>query len=385
MKDIFSNTASGTGTIFGTAIVNGTLLFTARDGTSGLELWKTDGTTTGTVRLTDINPGAGDAAPRPLGVLAGVVLFSADDPGSRGKELWRTTRTKSDFDGEGRADVVVYRPGSGQWWIDRSLGNFTSSVMVPWGVQAMGDQPVPADFDGDGKVDPAVFRPQSGGTSLWFVKRSSTNYADAFAVTWGTTGDQPVPGFYDADFRADPAVYRPATGHWFVNRSTTNYADGFAVQWGVAGDVPVPADYDGDNRTDIAVYRPSTGQWFIKLSDGDYAFSYVVQWGVTGDVPLPADYDGDGKGDPAVYRPDTGVLVRQPFERELHQRLFRAMGRAGVERSADAGRLRRRWQNRCGRVPRRDRPMVRRAVERRVRHLPRRPVGQPGAGRRADS
>jgi FG-GAP-like repeat/FG-GAP repeat len=215
-------------------------------------------------------------------------------------------RALSDFDFDGRADVVVYRPASGQWWVSRSTSNFTSSFMVPWGLPT--DQPVPADFDGDGKVDPTVFRPAGSGASSWFVKRSSSNYTDGFAVIWGDLGDVPVPGYYDTDAVADAAVFRPSTGHWLIRRSTQPLSAPMVVQWGVSTDVPVAADYDCDGRTDVAIYRPSTGQWFITRSDTQFPSWFVITWGAQaqGDVPLPADYDGDGCADPAVYRPGTG-------------------------------------------------------------------------------
>ena len=38
--------------------VNGTLFFTADDGTNGRELWKSDGTAAGTVLVKDISPGS---------------------------------------------------------------------------------------------------------------------------------------------------------------------------------------------------------------------------------------------------------------------------------------------------------------------------------------
>ena len=43
--------------------VNGTLFFTANDGTHGSELWKSDGTAAGTVLVKDINPGASRLLP----------------------------------------------------------------------------------------------------------------------------------------------------------------------------------------------------------------------------------------------------------------------------------------------------------------------------------
>ncbi len=70
--------------------------FAADDGTGhGVELWKSDGTTT--VEVKDIHPGAGSSSPANLAAFNGVVYFSADDgPGAtenHGRELWRTDAT----------------------------------------------------------------------------------------------------------------------------------------------------------------------------------------------------------------------------------------------------------------------------------------------------
>jgi ELWxxDGT repeat protein len=300
VKDINPGATSSDAGALPMLSVNGLLIFGANGGASGYELWKSDGTTTGTVMIHDF-PAHG--TPFILGVLGGHVLFAATDS-DVGQELFKTLPTTSDFDGDGRSDVVVYRPSAGHWWINRSLRNFTTAVMVPWGLST--DLPAAADFDGDGKTDPTVFRPGPAGNSVWFVRQSGTNYSSGYAVQWGTEGDVPVPGYYNSDRFADVGVFRPSTGQWLVKNSSTGSM--FAIEWGISTDVPVPADYDGDGRTDVAVYRPSTGQWLVKLSESDFVSVVVLQWGVQAlnDVPVPADYDGDGKADPAVYRASTG-------------------------------------------------------------------------------
>ena len=197
---------------------------------------------------------------------------------------WRRNiapRTKFDYDGDGKADVSVFRPSGGNWYFNRSTLGFSA---VSFGFPS--DKIVPADFDGDGKTDVAVFR-----DGYWYALRSSNG---AFSsVFFGQTGDIPIAGDFDGDGRADQAVYRG--GVWYLNRSSLGFA---AISFGLSTDKPVAADYDGDGKADVAVYRD--GNWYyLRSSDGGFV---AVSFGVATDIPVTADYDGDGKTDQAVYR-----------------------------------------------------------------------------------
>jgi hypothetical protein len=193
-------------------------------------------------------------------------------------------KTLFDFDGDGKADISVYR--NGIWYLQRSQAGFTASS---FGITT--DKTIVADYDGDNKTDIAVFR-GTADASLpdFYVLRSSNSTVTQ--TSWGTLGDIPIAGDFDGDNKADYAVYRGGT--WYINGSNGTTR---VEQFGLATDKPVAADYDGDNKTDLAVYR--NGVWYEQRSAQGFT---AVQFGIATDIPIPADYDGDAKADPAVYR-----------------------------------------------------------------------------------
>lgn len=85
--------------------VNGTLFFTASTVANGLELWKSDGTTEGTVRVSDIQAGPASSDIKYLTNVNGALFFSADD-GVHGPELWKSDGTIS-----GTSLVADFAPG----------------------------------------------------------------------------------------------------------------------------------------------------------------------------------------------------------------------------------------------------------------------------------
>jgi trimeric autotransporter adhesin len=90
VKDIFPGPTSSLSSFSAEFCASGNLLYcTASDGTTGLELWRSDGTTDGTFLVRDIAPNSASGSPSRLTDVSGTLFFRADD-GQTGPELWIT-------------------------------------------------------------------------------------------------------------------------------------------------------------------------------------------------------------------------------------------------------------------------------------------------------
>lgn len=90
-----------------------------------------------------------------------------------------TSRTPFDFDGDGKADVSLFRPTEGIWYLLQSTNGFTA---FQFGLTD--DKPTPADYDGDGKTDAAVFR-----NGVWYILKSAGGTS---IIQFGLTNDIPI-------------------------------------------------------------------------------------------------------------------------------------------------------------------------------------------------
>src|SRR5258705_3276228 len=96
VKDISKTPLSGTNTLYDPQIlgVNGIAFFNAYSSATGVELWKTDGSSAGTTLVKDITKGIYGSSVKELTNVNGVLYFVADN-GYGNYGLWKTDGSES--------------------------------------------------------------------------------------------------------------------------------------------------------------------------------------------------------------------------------------------------------------------------------------------------
>lgn len=217
-----------------------------------------------------------------------------------------------DFDGDGKDDYAVWRPGppnSAKFIILESTTNtFREEIFGQTG----DDPAVTGDYDGDGKADLATFRcPSDSPGQCYFFYRGSLNNPEGKItyVPWGFGADGDLyanPGDYDGDGKYDFVVQRTVPGTTNVGQFVVLRSSDLGIEfvtWGNSTDFMIPGDYDGDGRFDFCVRQVMDGRIYhwVLTRNGTII---IRQFGQDGDLNAPGDYDGDGKQDFAIWRED---------------------------------------------------------------------------------
>ena len=97
-----------------------------------------------------------------------------------------------DFDGDHRSDLAIWRASTGTWyWLtSSSVYSYASAYGIRWGNRLLGDVPALTDLDGDGKADLTVWRASTGA---WYWLNSSAGYASAGGRVMGFGSSTDIP------------------------------------------------------------------------------------------------------------------------------------------------------------------------------------------------
>jgi hypothetical protein len=191
------------------------------------------------------------------------------------------TPVTGDFNGDGVADVGVYKDGD--WYLDLNgdgqwdQGDLWAKLGKP------GDRPITGDWDGDGKTDIGVFGPAWEGDDRALAREPGLPGADNDAH--GKAKNVP------------PSDDEAPVEHRLLKRTSTGKVRADVIdhvfEYGRPGDMPVTGDWNGDGHDNIGVYRGgsfyldmnSNGRW-----DGE---DKIVDLGIHG-TPVAGDFNGDG-------------------------------------------------------------------------------------------
>jgi len=304
------------------------VFFSADDGKHGYELWRTNGTRSGTQLVRNIKPGPAGSESYDLRALNGILLFAADD-GKHGYELWRSDGTRRGTRivrnlGPGAADPYVVAKSRGALYLGADDG--THGVEL-WktdgtrrGTKLVRDiAPGPSDSFPDtgvrlGKKIYFAARDATHGFELWRSNGTRSGTKLVRNIAPGATGSNPaelraVAGriFFYADdvthgyelWRSDgtkPGTAMVADINPLPGKSSQGPSDSFFFYgFGRVGDAVLFAADDGTTGEELWT---SDGRRAKMLGDinptGD---SVPIGWATVEGFAYFAAYDGAGAGD----------------------------------------------------------------------------------------
>jgi hypothetical protein len=216
--------------------------------------------------------------------------------------------TRSDFDGDGKADIL-WQNDSGQaavWLMDGTnlagSGLAGSNPGPTWHVKGAGD------FDGDGKAD-ILWQNDSGQAALWTMNGTNLLNGGPIGSNPGPTWHVTSAGDFDVDGKAD-ILWQNDSGQasvWLMSGPNLTSSGLVGGNPGPSWHVKGAGDFDGDGKSDV-LWQNDSGQAAIWTMNG----TNLLGGGPVGSNPGPTwhvvgagDFDADGKAD-ILWQNDSG-------------------------------------------------------------------------------
>jgi FG-GAP-like repeat len=216
---------------------------------------------------------------------------------------------RSDFNGDGKSDILWQNTSTGQRliWIMNGITHTATvnlgTVPTSWSIAGSGD------FNGDGKADILWQNTSTGQRLIWImngITHTATVNLETVPTPWSIVGSSDFNG----DGKADILWQNTSTGQrliWIMNGTAhvSNVNLGFvATSWSIAGS----SDFNGDGKPDILWQNSASGQRIIWIMNGLTHTATVnlgfvaTSWSIAGS----GDFNGDGKADILWQNTSTG-------------------------------------------------------------------------------
>lgn len=225
----------------------------------------------------------------------------------------------SDFNGDGRVDIMIFRPSTGKnrFFLSKTLTNAppsflqqNTSDLIPGAlISTSGDKQalIPGDWDNDGLTDFLWINrgASTAASSNRWIRNTGNGQVLMFATTPVSAGNIDLrngTGFNLGDWNGDGLTdlmwHNDIDGatRWWYNKGNLTFLDASATIPAISlkgdGLQIYPVDFNGDGASDLVAYNKSEGtnHWF--LNDGKLNFSKPLNPTVPGQPgylnPAPA-------------------------------------------------------------------------------------------------
>ncbi|NBC32835.1 MAG: hypothetical protein GVY13_09200 [Alphaproteobacteria bacterium] len=281
------------------------VLFAATDPDRGRELWKSDGTPTGTVRVTDLAPGTVSSRPEDFAVLGSQAFFRAFNPAT-GSELYGSDGTEA---GTSLVTDLIVGPDSGFPEVLTVAGDrlffiaedpdFDRELFVSDGTEA-GTELV-ADINSGGDAD--ISEIAAFGERVLFAADEGTQGRELWISDGSANGTQLVfniaPDIGGVITSSEPRDFTVVDDRVFF--TADNFAQGREL-WVTDGTMDgtrlvkdINNGLDGSSPQSLTA---DEGRLFFVANDGMRGFELWISDGTEGGTELVKDIDPGGSSNP---------------------------------------------------------------------------------------